>query len=101
MDNCRFLMFDNYRIPRENLLNKTGDVSPEGKYITPFKDPSKRFGVALGTLSVGRVNITLICATYLTKAITIALRYSGVRTQFGPDEKEELPVLEYQLQVRT
>jgi hypothetical protein len=36
-----FVAFTNYRIPRENLLNRTGDVSPEGKYITPFKDPSK------------------------------------------------------------
>lgn len=32
-----FATFDNVRIPRENLLNKTGDVTPDGKYITPFK----------------------------------------------------------------
>lgn len=90
-------MFDNYRIPRENLLNRTGDVSPEGKYISPLKDPSKRFGQSLGALSIGRINITVMCATYLTKTITTAVRYSGVRTQFGPDEKEELPILEYQV----
>ena len=39
-----FVMFQNYRIPRENLLNKTGDVSPEGKYVSPIKDPRKRLG---------------------------------------------------------
>lgn len=32
-----FLMFRNYRIPRENLLNKHGDVLPDGTYKTPFK----------------------------------------------------------------
>lgn len=39
-----FVMFQNYRIPRENLLNKTGDVSPEGQYISHIKDPKKRMG---------------------------------------------------------
>ena len=33
----RFLSFCKCRIPRENLLNKTGDVTPEGKYVTPYK----------------------------------------------------------------
>ena len=38
------MMFDHYKIPRENLLNRTGDVAPDGKYVSPFKDPNKRFG---------------------------------------------------------
>ncbi len=32
-----FATFNNVRVPSENLLNKTGDVTPEGVYITPFK----------------------------------------------------------------
>ena len=32
-----WLMFDHYEIDREMLLNKTGDVSKEGVYTTPFK----------------------------------------------------------------
>ena len=32
-----FVTFNNVRIPRENLLNKTGDVTPDGRYVTPYK----------------------------------------------------------------
>jgi acyl-CoA oxidase len=45
-----YAIFNNVRIPRVNLLNKTGDVTPDGKYVTPFKDPKKRFGISLGVL---------------------------------------------------
>jgi hypothetical protein len=32
--------------------------------------------------------------------MTIAVRYSAVRKQFGPEDDNEFPVLEYQLQVQ-
>lgn len=67
-------MFDHYRIPRENLLNRTGDVTPEGEYVTPYRDPSKRHGASMGTLSGGRVGISGMCITYLTSALTVAIR---------------------------
>lgn len=35
---------------------------------------------------------------YLIRALTIALRYSAARKQFGPNDNEEYPVLEYQSQ---
>ncbi|XP_045475486.1 peroxisomal acyl-coenzyme A oxidase 3-like [Harmonia axyridis] len=91
-----FVMFKNYRIPRENLLNRTGDVTENGEYVTPYKDPRKRHGASLGNLSSGRVNITNMAGGYGIKAVTIAIRYAAVRKQFGPDEKEEMPILEYQ-----
>nr|CAD7440118.1 unnamed protein product [Timema bartmani] len=93
-----FVMFDHYRIPRENLLNKNGDVTPEGKYVSPMKDPKKRFGASLGNLSTGRISIIGTCVEYLISAITIATRYAATRKQFGPSEDKELPVIEYQLQ---
>lgn len=39
-----FMMFDHYEIHRDCLLNKNGDVTQDGRYKTPFKDPTKRFG---------------------------------------------------------
>lgn len=94
-----FVMFNNYRIPRENLLSRTGDIKENGQYVTPFKDPRKRYGASLGALSAGRVSICGIALTYLTKATTIAVRYAGSRPQFGPeDSNEEYPVIEYQAQ---
>jgi acyl-CoA oxidase len=92
-----YMLFDNYKISRDCLLNKTGDVTPDGKYVTPYKDPNKRFGASLGNLSAGRVGIICMCAANLTKVMPIAVRYSAVRRQFGNDG-QELPVIEYQMQ---
>ncbi|KAL0272288.1 UNVERIFIED_CONTAM: hypothetical protein PYX00_005324 [Menopon gallinae] len=93
-----FAIFSNYRIPKDCLLDKNGTVSSEGKYITPIKDPRKRFGASLGSLVAGRMAVVNICSGNLVKAITIAIRYSSVRKQFGPTDDVELPVIEYQLQ---
>ena len=92
--------FFNMRIPREHLLNRTGDVTSDGEYVTPFKDPSKRFGVSLGALSNGRVGLTHYGPCFMNQALTIAIRYAAVRKQFGPGNgQEELPIIEYQLHV--
>lgn len=94
-----FVMFDNYRIPKENLLSRTGDISEDGQYISSIKSNKKRIGASFGALSGGRVNICGISNEYLIKAISIALRYSACRKQFKDENAiEELPILEYQSQ---
>ncbi|KAM8939550.1 peroxisomal acyl-coenzyme A oxidase 3 [Pelodytes ibericus] len=93
-----FAMFHNVRIPQENLLNRTGDISPSGTYTSKYKDPKQRLGASLGTLSSGRVSIIGMAVVNLKLLITIAIRFSATRRQFGPTKTEEFPVLEYQLQ---
>ena len=73
-----FVSFNHVRIPRENLLNRTADVTPAGKYVTPYKDPNKRFGASLGALSGGRVGITSMSVVNLRSCIPIAIRYSNI-----------------------
>lgn len=71
------MLLDHVRVPRTHLLNKQGDVTPEGKYVSPYKDKSKRFGAVLGTLSGGRVGITGLATCNLIMAVTISLRFVG------------------------
>lgn len=97
---CSFVLFKSYRIPKKCILTKTGDVTPEGKYVIRHKSNENRSGTAFAALSGGRVTIIQICLAYVIKALTIAVRYAGVRKQFGPSEDEELPIIEYQLIVR-
>lgn len=94
-----FVMFNNYRIPKENLLSRTGDISDDGQYISSIKSEKKRIGASFGALSAGRVNICGISNEYLVKAISIAVRYSASRRQFKDENaSEESPILEYQSQ---
>ncbi|KAG5668840.1 hypothetical protein PVAND_016762 [Polypedilum vanderplanki] len=94
-----FLIFNNYKIPKSNLLSKTGDIDDDGNFITQFKDPKKRMGLSFAMLSEGRVGICEFTTSYGVSAISIAIRYSASRKQFGPDDTNiEFPVIEYQSQ---
>ena len=42
VDNAK-LSFDNVRVPRENLLNRYSDVSPEGKFSSSIGNGRQRF----------------------------------------------------------
>jgi len=92
------LRFDNVRIPRDNLLNRFGDVSKDGKYTSILPTINKRFAATLGELVGGRVGLAHGSVGVLKAASTIAIRYSLIRQQFGPPNKAEISILDYQSQ---
>jgi acyl-CoA oxidase len=94
VDNGR-IWFDGVRVPRENLLNRYGDVSPEGVYSSPIENPDRRFFTMLGTLVQGRVCVGGAGISASKVALTIATTYADGRRQFGPAGKPETVLLDY------
>ncbi|WP_405496439.1 acyl-CoA dehydrogenase [Nocardia sp. NBC_00511] len=95
VDNGRIL-FDQVRIPRENLLNRYADVAPDGTYSSEITNPSRRFFTTLGTLVRGRISVGGAAAAGARVALSIAVRYAEQRRQFAdPDTGEETVLLDY------
>ncbi|KAF8405989.1 hypothetical protein HHK36_008069 [Tetracentron sinense] len=92
------LRFRSVRIPRDNLLNRFGDVSQDGKYTSSLPSIGKRFAATLGELVGGRVGLAYSSVSVLKIAVTIAVRYSLLRQQFGPPKQPEISILDYQSQ---
>ena len=83
------------RVPRENLLDRFASVDRSGRYSSPLSSPAKRFAAILGELTGGRVGLTNASVGVLKGAVTIAVRYSAHRQQFGPADGAEISVLDY------
>lgn len=113
-------MFNKYRIPKDNLLNRTGDVTVEGEYESSFSDPqrilgelkkkyerdcchakismpsnvktiwSMVLGAVLENLSAGRMGISQESTNSLGMAIVIAVRYAACRKQFASSLSSEI-----------
>lgn len=95
VDNGR-IQFDHVRVPRENLLNKYADVSPDGTYSSPIENPGRRFFTMLGTLIRGRVTVGGSAGAAARVALDIATRYALQRKQFDdPETGEEVIIMDY------
>ncbi|MHA7985226.1 acyl-CoA dehydrogenase family protein [Rathayibacter sp. CAU 1779] len=96
IDNGR-LHFTDVRIPRENLLNRYGDVAEDGTYSSSIASPGRRFFTMLGTLVQGRVSLDGASTLGSAMGLTIAITYGNQRRQFtaGSDTDEEV-LLDYQ-----
>jgi acyl-CoA oxidase len=95
IDNGR-LHFDQVRVPRENLLNRYGDVSADGTYSSEIASPGRRFFTMLGTLVQGRVSLDGAAAWASAIGLTIAITYGNQRRQFDSGSgTPEVTLLDY------
>ncbi|XP_045488456.1 probable peroxisomal acyl-coenzyme A oxidase 1 [Pieris rapae] len=86
-----FLGLDNVRIPRNQMLMKHAQVLEDGTYVK-----SKNSKLNYGAMVFVRVVIVFDMVNYLSKASTIAVRYSAVRRQCHMKEgKPETQILDY------
>ncbi|ORB04515.1 acyl-CoA oxidase [Mycolicibacter minnesotensis] len=98
VDNGR-IVFDNVRVPRENLLNRYADVEPDGSYQSSIESDGRRFFTMIGTLIRGRVSVGGSAGAAARVALDIATRYALQRRQFsapGDDGTEgEVLIMDY------
>ncbi|MGQ2914722.1 acyl-CoA dehydrogenase family protein [Microbacterium aurantiacum] len=95
IDNGR-LHFDHVRVPRENLLNRYGDVAPDGSYSSDISSPGRRFFTMLGALVQGRVSLDGAATTASALALKIAVTYGNQRRQFDSGSgTDEVTLLDY------
>ncbi|MCX5443665.1 MULTISPECIES: acyl-CoA dehydrogenase family protein [unclassified Streptomyces] len=100
VDNGR-LWFDGVRVPREALLNRFADVTPQGEYESPIENPGRRFFTMLGTLVQGRVSVGGGAINAAKVALAIATKYALRRRQFeATSDTEEQLLLDYGMHQR-
>jgi acyl-CoA oxidase len=95
VDNGR-LSFDHVAVPRAMLLDRYGQVAPDGTYISSIENDARRFFTMLGTLVRGRVTVGGAASSATKEALAIAVRYGETRRQFtAPGHDREVVLNDY------
>jgi acyl-CoA oxidase len=100
VDNGR-IRFHHVRIPADNLLDRFGGITEDGRYESPIASDGRRFFTMLATLVAGRISVASAANSTAKLGLLLAIRYTDRRRQFGPDgAASEWPVLDYLAQQR-
>lgn len=94
------IYFDKVTIPVENLLDRFTQINEEGQFESHIASDNRRFFTMLGTLVGGRIGIPRAGLSASKSGLTIAIRYADGRKQFGPEDKTEVPILNYRTHQR-
>lgn len=92
--------FKNVVVPVENLLDKFAGITDEGKFTSSIASDNRRFFTMLGTLVGGRIGIPRSGLSAAKSGLTITIKYSDQRKQFGPEGAPEVPILNYRTHQR-
>jgi acyl-CoA oxidase len=94
------IAFRDVVIPKENMLDKFASVNDKGEFASPIPSDNRRFFTMLGTLVGGRIGIPRSALAAAKSGLTITIRYSDQRRQFGPEGGSEIPILNYRMHQR-
>ncbi|WJS93088.1 acyl-CoA dehydrogenase family protein [Flavobacterium johnsoniae] len=94
------ISFDNVVIPKDEMLDRFASVNEKGEFESPIPSDNRRFFTMLGTLVGGRIGIPRSALAAAKSGLTIAIRYSDQRRQFGPEGGSEVPILNYRMHQR-
>lgn len=84
------IWFDHVRIPRDALLDRYAQVDEAGQYHSAIPSVAQRFGTMVGGLTTGRMLIAQGAVDAMKIGVSIAIRYSLSRPQFG-----DRPIMDY------
>ena len=94
------IFFNKVEIPLENMLDRFGSITDQGEFASPIASDNRRFFTMLGTLVGGRIGVPKAGLSAAKSGLSIAIRYSNQRRQFGPEGGEEMVILNYRTHQR-
>jgi acyl-CoA oxidase len=91
------IYFDNVVIPYENMLDRFASINDKGEFESPIPGDNRRFFTMLGTLVGGRIGIPRSALAASKVGLATAIKYGDKRRQFGPENGNEVPILNYRM----